>query len=149
MKENYVRKAQVLRCIDGDTIEVMVALGFTDYTKKSCRIYGVNTPETRGPERKAGLMVKAVVNKLIPPGSKIVTRSRRQLEGKERAKGKFIDRYVGDIQFESSVGPANLAHFLLDNGLAKPYDGKEAIPRFNDQELEEVARRCRFIWDSL
>ena len=39
--------ATVLKVIDGDTIELMIDLGFNIHHKIRVRLYGVNTPESR------------------------------------------------------------------------------------------------------
>jgi micrococcal nuclease len=43
----YQYEVDVLRVVDGDTIDVMVDLGFDIKTKKRVRLYGINAPETR------------------------------------------------------------------------------------------------------
>jgi micrococcal nuclease len=44
----YNYRIEVLRVIDGDTIEVMVDYGFSQYGKEMVRLYDIDTPETRG-----------------------------------------------------------------------------------------------------
>jgi endonuclease YncB( thermonuclease family) len=44
----YNYRIEVLRVIDGDTIEVMVDYGFDQFGKETIRLYDVDTPETRG-----------------------------------------------------------------------------------------------------
>lgn len=44
----YNYHIEVLRVIDGDTIEVMVDYGFDQFGKETIRLYDVDTPETRG-----------------------------------------------------------------------------------------------------
>jgi micrococcal nuclease len=45
----YFYRARLVRCVDGDTIDVEVDLGFYLTAKIRCRLTGVNTPE-RGKE---------------------------------------------------------------------------------------------------
>jgi len=46
---------EVLKCIDGDTIDVLVHVGFKiDFTERF-RLYGINAYEKRGKERERGL----------------------------------------------------------------------------------------------
>lgn len=47
----YQYEVDVLRVVDGDTIDVMVDLGFDIKTKKRVRLYGINAPETRTRDR--------------------------------------------------------------------------------------------------
>ena len=48
----YEYKCTVLRIVDGDTIDVMVDLGFETWVKKRVRLYGIDCPETRTKDRK-------------------------------------------------------------------------------------------------
>lgn len=51
----------VIRTIDGDTIEIIVDLGFNIFTQATIRLWGINCPETRtrDPEEKAkGILAK-------------------------------------------------------------------------------------------
>lgn len=56
---DYIYKAQLVRVIDGDTLDLDIDLGFQVTTRLRCRLYGINTPETHGPkaavEKVAGL----------------------------------------------------------------------------------------------
>ena len=45
--ERFWYGATVKKVIDGDTIELMVDLGFNIHHKMRVRLYGVNTPESR------------------------------------------------------------------------------------------------------
>tara|TARA_Y100000310_G_scaffold341212_1_gene439641 strand:- start:753 stop:1109 length:357 start_codon:yes stop_codon:yes gene_type:complete len=38
---------EVVRVVDGDTVDVFLDLGFNITTKKRIRLYGINAPETR------------------------------------------------------------------------------------------------------
>lgn len=47
MSERFWYGATVLNVIDGDTIDLMIDLGFNIHHKVRVRLYGVNTPESR------------------------------------------------------------------------------------------------------
>ena len=64
--------AEVLKIIDGDTIDLLVDLGFDIWKKIRVRLYGINAPETRGEERELGLTSKEFLANLIPVGSYIM-----------------------------------------------------------------------------
>ena len=56
------------RVIDGDTIDVMIDLGFKTHVKKRIRFYGINTPESRTrdkEEKKKGLAAKARLQEIL------------------------------------------------------------------------------------
>lgn len=58
----YWYNAKVLKTVDGDTIDLMVDLGFDVHHKIRVRLFGVNTPESRtkdAAEKEMGLKAKA------------------------------------------------------------------------------------------
>ncbi len=59
--ERFWYGAKLLKVIDGDTIELMVDLGFDIHHKMRVRLYGINTPESRTKdlaEKELGLKAK-------------------------------------------------------------------------------------------
>jgi len=57
----YWYNAKVLKVVDGDTVDLMVDLGFNVHHKIRVRLYGVNTPESRtkdAAEKEMGLRAK-------------------------------------------------------------------------------------------
>ena len=53
-KLNYLYRAEFLRAIDGDTIELLVDLGFYVKLKIRARLAYINTPEIHGRKAKKG-----------------------------------------------------------------------------------------------
>lgn len=54
--DRYIRKARLVRVVDGDTLVVDIDLGFGIWRKaQKLRVLGVNCPETRGATKAAGL----------------------------------------------------------------------------------------------
>jgi len=88
----YVYKAKVLRVVDGDTIDLLIDLGFNAWKKERIRLSGINTPETRTKdlkEKEKGLLAKKRLNNLINSSNKKVL-------VKTTEKGKY-GRYLGNI----------------------------------------------------
>jgi len=57
-------KAKLIRCIDGDTAEFHVDLGFYTYKVIRARLIGVNTPERGQPDfKKATAMLENLIAK--------------------------------------------------------------------------------------
>lgn len=57
----YWYTGTVLKVIDGDTVDLMIDLGFSIHHKIRVRLYGVNTPESRtkdAAEKEMGLKAK-------------------------------------------------------------------------------------------
>ena len=77
----YRYDAEVVRVIDGDTIDVIVDLGFDVWIRKRVRLAGINTPEVRTRDKKEkvkGLRAKArVVDVLKSSDNKIILKSFR------------------------------------------------------------------------
>lgn len=62
MSERFWYGATVLKVVDGDTVDLMVDLGFKIHHKIRVRLYGVNTPESRTrdlAEKAMGLKAKS------------------------------------------------------------------------------------------
>lgn len=62
MSNRFWYGATVLGVVDGDTVDLMVDLGFKVHHKIRVRLYGVNTPESRTKdlkEKELGLKAKA------------------------------------------------------------------------------------------
>lgn len=61
LKDNYTRRAKLIRVIDGDTVDLLIDLGWSTSIKERVRLLGLDTPEIRGPERESGLEFKEFV----------------------------------------------------------------------------------------
>lgn len=61
MSERFWYGAAVLNVVDGDTLDLMIDLGFNIHHKIRVRLYGINTPESRtkdAAEKELGLKAK-------------------------------------------------------------------------------------------
>ena len=108
MEINYTYKAHIDRVIDGDTFDVTVDLGFRITTYQRLRLVGVDTPETRGPERPEGLKVKQYVKDLIEG---------RDLYIKTFKVGKY-GRYICEVFLDDGE---KLGDHLLARKMARIY----------------------------
>jgi len=59
------RVEKVVRVIDGDTVELLIDLGFNTLTKQKIRLRAIDAPEIRGPERLEGLKSKEYLEHLL------------------------------------------------------------------------------------
>jgi len=78
--------------VDGDTLDLLVSLGFNAYAYTTIRLASVDAPEMfSGPpdERERGQASKAFLEALAPPGTKCLLRT-------DRDKTTF-GRYVGSL----------------------------------------------------
>ena len=118
--QKYNYSVEIKRIVDGDTVDVMIDLGFNTYVKRRIRMYGINTPEsrTRDLEEKArGLASKERLQELLE-GNKIVMRS--------WGRGKY-GRTLGElfIEKDTEMGPdyININETLVKEGFAEEYFG--------------------------
>lgn len=127
--EPHIFPVNEFRIIDGDTVEVIMDLGF-DLTKKtSVRIVGVNAPEKTGNEKVAGLAVTAEVSTWLT-GYTIYCKYEKE--------DKYGGRIDGDIIRSDGQ---RLSKYLIDNGYAKIYDGTTSVPRFTDDEINVIIKK--------
>ncbi len=107
-KHLYYYQAFVEKVYDGDTVTCTVECGFgLSMRKQKIRLYGINCPEVRGPERENGLRSRnALRDKIL---HKTVV-----LKTKKDAKGKY-GRYLGTLFLDGE----NVNRWLLAKGLAE------------------------------
>ena len=131
------RVIEVTKVLDGDTIDVLIDLGFDLYKKERVRIAGVDTPEkrTRDLEEKA-LGIDAtnwLKDKLegAIDGDDMLT-IRTELVGGVGKYGPLLGwLYIGDAE-------VSLNEAMIEEGYAWPYDGGTKQKDF--EELREIRR---------
>jgi len=109
----YEYKAKLLKVIDGDTIDVMIDLGFDTWIKTRLRLYGINAPESRTrdkAEKELGLKAKEEVREYLTKDLTLIVKE----------KGKY-GRYLAEVY--PSNKKMSINDHLLKLGLAKPYFG--------------------------
>lgn len=114
-------KADVLRVIDGDTIEIDVHIWPQLIQRTKLRLSEVNTPEKRGRnisecEKRAGQQATNFTQQWLK-GAGTVTVSEIQL-------GKYAGRVLGKL----SKNGEDLGRALIKAGHAKPYKGGKRKP---------------------
>ena len=108
----YHYKAILNRIIDGDTIDVMIDLGFGIQIKRRVRLHGINTPETRTldlEEKKKGFAARDRLKELLPREFVIETILNK--------RGKY-GRVLGILW----VGEENINKKMVTEGYAKEYN---------------------------
>ena len=84
----YIYKASLIRVVDGDTVELMIDLGFSNFTKQTMRLYGIDAPEMR---TAAGKKAKAwLEDALMPLGSIYVQTLQHKTTAKRDKYGRFL-----------------------------------------------------------
>lgn len=113
---DYIYDAKVIRVIDGDTIELLVDLGFGLHFKMKARLYGIDTPETRTKdleEKKLGMRAKLKTRMwCFRTKDEVIISSH---DGNKLQQGKF-GRWLVVVWNKHKEC---LNQFLLDNNLAE------------------------------
>ena len=115
----YQYRCQILRVVDGDTVDIDIDLGFGVWMRKQrVRLYGVDTPESRTrdlEEKEFGMMAKKYVKGHLPIGTDQILRTHKD------GKGKF-GRILGEFVVEE--GMTTLNALLIKNHHAVKYTGQ-------------------------
>jgi micrococcal nuclease len=116
-KDPYIyRVKQVLRVVDGDTIDVDIDLGFDISLTKRVRLSGVDTPESRTTdlkEKALGLEVKDWLKKNLDGKKDILIKT--ELPDSTEKYGRILGRlYVDDVCLNDR---------MIAEGYAWEYDG--------------------------
>jgi len=111
----YKYKAKIERVVDGDTIDIVIDLGFKITTNQRIRLAGINTPETYSVKKdtleyKKGMAAKNFVVQ------RIETNNFEAIVETSKTIGKY-GRYIGTIWLEDS--DISLNDELVQTGHAK------------------------------
>ena len=129
------RVTEIVKVLDGDTIDVIIDLGFDLYKKERVRIAGVDTPEkrTRDLEEKAlgedaTNWLKEQLDGAISGEDDLVIRT--ELVGGMGKYGRLLGwLYIGDET-------VSINEKMIEEGYAWEYDGGTKKKDF--QELREI-----------
>ena len=129
---------KVDRVVDGDTIDVVLNLGFDILYKSRVRLYGIDTPESRTrnlDEKARGKMAGAFLKDAIEKGEKVIIQTKLK-----DSRGKF-GRVLGNV----IVDGININQTMIENFLAVAYFGQskaevEAEHLVNREKLIELSK---------
>ena len=131
------RVTEIVKVLDGDTIDVLIDLGFDLYKKERVRIAGVDTPEKRTrdlEEKELGIhatnWMKDKLTETIKGDEELTIRT--ELKGGVGKYGRLLGwLYVG----ESTI---SLNEQMIEEGYAWEYDGGTKQKDF--EVLREIRR---------
>ena len=129
------RVKEVVKVVDGDTIDVIIDLGFDLYKKERVRIAGIDTPEKRTrdlEEKELGIdatnWMKGTLEDTINSGNELTIRT--ELKGGMGKYGRLLGwLYVGEDD-------VSLNEQMIEEGYAWAYDGGSKNKNF--QELKDI-----------
>ena len=132
----------LLKCVDGDTVDVDIDLGFGVWLKdERVRIMGIDTPESRTSDKVEKLFGTAAKNRLkelLENGGKLITTENKHGED---MKGKF-GRILGD--FRAPDGKL-VTDIMIEEGHCVAYFGgsKEEI------QTKHMANRMKLLREGI
>ena len=115
------RVNKVIKVVDGDTIDVMLDLGFDIMYKSRVRLFGIDTPESRTSdkvEKKYGLMSKKFLSDALKNATKI---SIKTYKGEET--GKF-GRILGEVWRTTNFADQSINDYMIEKHHAVAYYGQ-------------------------
>ena len=122
MNSRFWYSAKVLKVIDGDTIDLMVDVGFNIHHKIRVRLYGVNTPESRTKdlaEKQIGMKAKEFTQDWTTRHADVYVHT---VAGKDDKYGRILALIYSaeDIKSDST---ACLNEDIVLSGYAREYFG--------------------------
>ena len=125
---------EIAKVVDGDTVDVIVDLGFSLFKKERCRVAGIDTPESRTRDKKEkvyGLEAKAYLQGVLSSAENLTVRTEKD--------GKY-GRMLGWLYCDNIEGSIN--NLMIESGHAWAYDGgtkdssKDRFEILEDKRIE-------------
>ena len=127
---------KVTKVVDGDTIDVIMDMGFDIMYKSRVRLFGIDTPESRTrnlDEKKRGLLAKKYLQEALKAGNKLSIKTY-----KDNETGKF-GRILGDVFIDGKSINAQ----MVKDFMAVPYTGqsKQAIMQLHESNKKMLIKQ--------
>lgn len=122
----YEYNAVVERVVDGDTIDVIIDLGFKTWKKVRVRMEGINTPESRTrdlEEKKRGLAAKDRLVEILELNNNKCVLHVSGVGKFGRAIASVFVTSLSPTHDDSSLTLINVNQQLITEGHAVSYDG--------------------------
>jgi micrococcal nuclease len=119
MSNKFFYQAKVLKVIDGDTLDLLVDLGFNVHHQIRVRLNGVNTPESRTTdkaEKQLGLQAKAFTEDWVARHPVVHVSTSKD---KKEKFGRILALVYCDESKHCCLNEA-----LIDSGNARAYSGE-------------------------
>lgn len=117
----YEYSASLIRCVDGDTVDVLVDLGFNITKKERVRLLGIDTPESSTKdlvEKKLGIEAKEYITQWFAKNTPF-----RLQTTKDDKYGRILGVFTG-------LDEKTLNSRLVDEGYAWAYNGGTKVKDF-------------------
>jgi micrococcal nuclease len=124
MYEYYVRKVENI--VDGDTIDVLIDLGFDILFQSRVRLAGIDTPESRTKdlkEKALGLESKEYLKKALKDAKSVVIKTEK-MDSSEK-----YGRILGWVYVDGNT--VSLNDMMINDGYAWGYMGDTKVKDFD------------------
>ena len=134
----YEYRCNIVKIIDGDTVDVDIDLGFGVWmTNERVRLYGIDTPESRTrdlEEKKYGLLAKSFLIKMLEDEGGKVLKTHKDAEGK-------FGRVLGELWRTTDFADKSINDYMIERHHAVAYHGqsKEEIAEEHIKNRELVS----------
>ena len=111
--QKYLYDAELIRVIDGDTVDAWIDLGFNITVRRRIRLWGINAPETRTldlEEKREGKLAMARLEEILDIN-----------RGAFMVRSQGVDKY-GRCLGEIYIQEVNINKQLLAEGLVSIYE---------------------------
>ena len=125
MYEYYVRKVE--NVVDGDTIDVLIDLGFDILFQSRVRLAGIDTPESRTKdlkEKALGLESKEYLKKALKDAKSVIIKTEK-MDSSEK-----YGRILGWVYVNGDT--ASLNDMMINDGYAWGYLGDTKVKDFDE-----------------
>ena len=119
----YHYRAEVLRVVDGDTVDLLVELGFYCGFQSRFRLAGIDAAEKNSSDlekRSAAMKAAEMLSSWLPRGEKVLIKT-------EMDRTEKYGRYLAWV-FPLEPGHISYNQFLVELGHARPYNGGARFP---------------------
>ena len=124
----YEYRCNVVKIIDGDTVDVDIDLGFGVWMRNErVRLYGIDTPESRTrdlEEKKYGLAAKQYLTNMLDDEGGIVLKTHKDKTGK-------FGRILGELWRTTNFSDQSINNYMIEKHHAVGYFGQ------SKQDIEE------------
>lgn len=129
------------KVVDGDTVDLVIDLGFDVCTSQRVRLLGIDTPESRTSDPEEKKFGKLSKQRLKEWCMKAVASEKDDIEIEIRcpeadSRGKF-GRVLAEIWISEGGQWTNVNKWLCDNAYAVPYMGQ------NKDDVQDLHRQNR------
>ena len=120
----YIYKAELVRVVDGDTVDLIIDLGFDTSRKERFRLYGIDAPEMNTAEGKAAK--KWLEDALMPLEAVCIQTIQLETKAKRDKYGRFLAVLYDDLSdiqtnrpMKTVVCPSSINAQMITEGHAK------------------------------